>query len=152
MRAQVCKMKSQIIVKRYPYEEPHHIQLDFFASSDNFSGNIDFYCNTEDLKMIGKALQNFPSKIGDEYRYEVGSENSKDRWYMYFLLRVYTIDSVGHCAVQFAMNKNTSEPYEGTCRFSIQADAASINRLGVLFEKFSRLEDFEFEWSPQLSE
>jgi hypothetical protein len=62
-------MKSQIIVKRYPYEEPYHLQLDFFATNGVFSGNTDFYCNAEDLKKIGKALQNFPAKIGDEYRY-----------------------------------------------------------------------------------
>jgi hypothetical protein len=65
-------------------------------------------------------------------------------------MRAYTTDSVGHCAIQFAINKNLIEPYEAICRFSIQADAASINRLGILFEKFSRLEDFEFEWSPSL--
>ena len=143
-------MKSQIVVKRYPYEEPYHIQLDFFVSNGNFSGNTDFYCNAEDLTKIGRALKDFPSKIGDEYCYEIGSENPKDRCYVYFLLRVYTINSVGHCAVQFVINKNAVEPYEGSCRFSIQADAASINRLGVLFEKFSKLENFEFEWSPKL--
>ncbi len=64
-------MKPQIIVKRYPYEEPYHIQLDFFVSNGGFSGNTDFYCNAEDLKIIGQALQNFPSKINDEYRYEI---------------------------------------------------------------------------------
>lgn len=143
-------MKPQIIVKRHPYEEPYHIQLEFFVSNGSFSGNVDFYCNAEDLKTIGRALQNFPSKIDDEYRYELGSENPQDRWYMYFLLRAYTINSLGHCAIQFAINKNTVEPHEGICRFSIEADAASINRLGVLFQRFSKLEDFEFEWSPKL--
>lgn len=145
-------MKSQIIVKRHPYEEPYHLQLEFFVSNDGFSGTIDFYCNAEDLKEIGISLQNFPSKIDDEYRYELGSENPKDRWSMYFLMRAYTTDSVGHCAIQFAFNINAVEPNEGICRFSIRTDAAAINRLGVLFEKFSKLEDFEFEWSPELSE
>jgi hypothetical protein len=145
-------MKSQITVKRYPYEEPYHLQLEFFVSNGGFTGNTDFYCNAEDLKMIGQSLKNFPSNIDDEFRYEVGSENPEERYYVYFLLRVYTIDSVGHCAIQFVINKNAVEPYEGSCRFSIRAGAASINRLGVLFEKFSELKDFEFEWSPELSE
>ncbi len=64
----------------------------------------DFYCNTEDLITIGQALQNFPLKIDDEFRYERGSENPRDRCYDYFLLRAYTTDSVGHCAIQFAIN------------------------------------------------
>lgn len=146
------QMKSQVIVKRFPYEEPHHLHLELFVSNDIFSGTIDFYCNATDLKTIGQALQSFPSRMNDEYRYELGSENPRDRWYMYFLMRTYTTDSVGHCAIQFVMNKNTVEPDEGSCRFSIQADAASINRLGVLFEKFSKLDNFELEWSPKLSE
>ena len=145
-------MNPRIIVKRYPYEEPYHLQLEFFVSNGRFSGNTDFYCNTEDLKTIGIALQKFPSKIGDEYRYEIGSENPKDRCYVYFLLRTYTTDSVGHCAIQFAITINGDELNKSNCRFSISSDAASINRLGILFEKFSKLEDFEFKWSPELSE
>ena len=50
-------MKPQITVKRYPYEEPYHLQLEFFISNDGFSGNTDFYCNAEDLnftKISGK--------------------------------------------------------------------------------------------------
>jgi hypothetical protein len=145
-------MKSQIIVKRYPYEEPYHLQLGFFVSNENFSGTAEIYCNAEDLKTIGIALQKFPSKLDDEYRYELGSENPKDRWHLYFLMRVYATDSVGHCAIQFAITINGDELNQRSCRFSIPAGAAAINRLGVLFEKFSKLEDFEFEWSPELSE
>lgn len=143
-------MNPQIIVKRYPYEEPYHIQLDFFVSNGRFNGNTDFYCNTEDLITIGQALLNFPLKIDDEFRYDPGSENPRDKCYDCFLLRVYTLDSVGHCAIQFAININGNELNKSACRFSIAADAASINRLGVLFEKFSRLEDLEFKWSPTL--
>ncbi len=145
-------MKPQIFVKRYTYEEPYHLQLEFFVSNGSFSGNADIYCNTEDLKTIGQALRNFPSKLDDEFRYEIGSENPEDRQYLYFLMKAYTTDSVGHCAIQFAIDINGDELNKSSCRFSIQADASSINRLGVLFEKFAKLEDFEFEWSPELSE
>ena len=142
--------KSQIVVKRYPYEEPHHLQLEFFVSNGNFCGNTDIYCNVDDLITIGHASREFPSKIDDEYRYEYGSENPEDRYYRYFLLRAYTIDSVGHSAIQFSISNNQTEPNEGKCRFSIRADVASINRLGELFENFSKLEDLEFSWSPRL--
>lgn len=145
------RMEPKIIVKRHPFEEPYHLQLEFFVSNGSYSGHTDIYCNAEDLKTIGRALRNFPSKIDDEYRYELGSENPEDRWHLYFLMRAYTTDSVGHCAIQFAISINGDELNESSCRFSIAADAASINRLGVLFEKFSKLEEFEFEWSPELS-
>ncbi len=63
-------MKSQIIVKRYPYEEPYHTQIEFIVSNGVFSGRTDIYCNVEDLKKIGEVLQNFPRKLGDEYIYK----------------------------------------------------------------------------------
>ncbi len=141
-------MKPQLTVKRYPYEEPHHLQLEFFVTNGGFSGNTDIYCNASDLNEIGRALRSFPKRIDDEYRYEYGSEGPDS--YNYFLLRVYTFDSVGHSAVQFSINNNCTEPNEGRVRFSIRADVASVNRLGELFENFAKLEDYDFEWSPSL--
>lgn len=141
-------MNTQIIVKRYPYEEPYHTQIEFIVSNGVFSGRTDIYCNVEDLKEIGKSLQNFPNKIADEYIYEYGSEKPEDRNYRHFWLKVYTVDSLGHCAIQFNINNNTEEPEEGICRFSILAEASAVNNLGKLFEKFSELKHLEFRWSP----
>ena len=103
-------MKPQITVKRFPYEEPFHLQLEFFVTNGCFSGNTDIYCNANDLNEIGRALRFFPKRIDDEYRYEYGSEEPDS--YNYFLLRVYTFDSVGHSAVQFSINNNCTEPNE----------------------------------------
>jgi hypothetical protein len=145
-------MEPLIIVRRFPYEEPYHTHLEFAVSNGTFGGNTDIYCGVHELKEIGDALQKFPAKIGDEYRYEYGSENPENPFYRYFVLRVYTIDSVGHCAIQFIINLNTDEPNEGICRFSISVEAASINRLGKLFEEFSKLEHLEFRWSLKETE
>jgi hypothetical protein len=112
-------MQSQVIVKRYPYEEPYHTQIEFIVSNGGFSGNTDIYCNVEDLKEIGEALQNFPNKIDDLYIYEYSSEKVEDRFYRHFWLKVYTVGSLGYCAIQFHINKNTEELEEGICRFSI---------------------------------
>ena len=141
-------MEPLIVVRRHPYEEPYHIHLEFVVSNGIFGGSTDIYCGVEEIKELGKALQNFPATVGDDYRYEYGSEKPEDRFYRYFLLRAYTTDSVGHCAVQFIINQNCGEPDEGVCRFSIKAEPASINLLGVLFEKFSELRHLEFTWSP----
>ena len=141
-------MKPLLIIRRYPYEEPYHLHLEFVVSNGSFSGATDIYCGVEELKEVGQALQKFPAKVGDEYRYEYGSEKPEDRFYRYFLIRAYTTDAVGHCALQFAINQNSDEPNEGMCRFSLWAEAASINRLGVLFEKFAELQHLELRWSP----
>jgi hypothetical protein len=62
-------------------------------------------------------------------------------------LRAYTIDVVGHCALQVVMNLNEAEPDEGICKFSIRAEAAAINRLGELFNQLSKLKHLEFRWN-----
>ena len=145
-------MENFIIVRRFPYEEPHHTQLEFIVSNGSFSGRTDIYCNVKDLEEIGHALQNYSGKMGDEYRYEYGSENPKDRYYRHFIIRVYPINEIGSCAIQFTINKNTEEPKEGVCRFSIQTHIGPINQLGILFEKFHQLRHLEFKWTPDEAE
>lgn len=139
--------ESCIIIRRYPYEEPHHTQLKFFISNGIFSAAIDIYCNVDDIAVIGKTLSKFPQKIGDEYSYKYGSEDPLEKFYRYFLLRAYTTDQSGHCSLQFNINLNEQEPSEGQCKFSIRAEPAAINRLGRLLESFGELSHLEMHWN-----
>jgi len=141
-----------IVVRRYPYEEPHHTQLEFIASNGLFAGATDIYCNVEDIARIGSALQSFPAHIGDQFVYEYGNDNPEARFYRHFVMRAYTTDSVGHCAIQIAMNLNNTEPNEGLCQFSIQAEPSAIARLGRLFIQFAELQHLELHWSPASGE
>jgi hypothetical protein len=93
-----------------------------------------------------------PSKIPDEYVHECGSNNPAAKVHGYFLLRAYTIDGVGHCAPQLSMNRRRIPPCEGSCEVSIATEAAAINRLGGLFERFARLEHLELRWTPMTAE
>lgn len=140
-------MKPLVIVRRYEYEEPYHTQLEFEITNGQFSGRTDLYCGVQEIKAIGEGLARFPSCIDDEFRYVHGSENPEDRCYRFFLLRAYITDLAGHCALQFKVNNNTNEPLEGMCAFSIPADAAAINRLGVMLTKFAELKHLELHWS-----
>jgi hypothetical protein len=112
------------------------------------SGTLDYYCNADDLKIIGNGLANFPKHIGDEYKYEIGSPNPKDRWAYHFMLRAITINMSGHCALQVVMNNNRHEPPDAcSCNFSIKAEPAAINRLGNLFLRFADLNYRKFTWT-----
>ena len=138
----------KLIVRRYPFEEPYHAHLEFEVDNGLFVGQTDFYCNTRQIADIGNGLIKFPQSIGDEYIFQNGSEDPKDNCYRFFLMRAYTIDLLGHCALQFAMNANLQEPADGTCKFSIPADPAALNRLGESFREFAKLEHLELVWSP----
>jgi hypothetical protein len=137
-----------LVVRRYPYEEPYHAQLEFTVSNGVFAGSTDIYCNVADIANIGHGLLAFPSKVGDEYVYEYGTEDPSARFYRHFVLRAYTIDGAGHCALQFAINLNQAEPKEGVCRFSMPVETSALNRLGKLFKVFAELQHLELQWSP----
>ena len=139
---------GSIRIQRFPYEEPYHVQLDLSAENGRFSGGFDFYTGVQELRKLAADLQNFPKYIGDEVRFIYGSPHKDDRVYRHLVIRAYTIDSVGHCAIQLIFNNREEEPYEGTANFSIRAEAGAINRLGKLLEKFSELKHLELYWSP----
>jgi hypothetical protein len=136
-----------IELKRYPYEEPHILNLVFTASNGTFEGDLEYYCNAEDLVEIGEALRSFPRKMPDEYSYELGSLRAEDRCAYYFALRAYTTDKSGHCALQVVIDNRRDRPNEGACRFSIKAEPSSVNRLGHLLLTFSKLEHHALTWS-----
>jgi len=135
-------------VKRHPYEEPYHTQLEIIVSNGKFSGWTDIYCNVEEISKIGEELIRFPLKIGHEFVFEYGTSNPKDRFYRHFRMRAYTTDGVGHCAIQFTINLNQQEPDEGICQFSFPVEVSALSRLGQFFSTFSKLQHLELRWSP----
>ncbi|MEZ5690995.1 MAG: hypothetical protein R3D71_04945 [Rickettsiales bacterium] len=138
-----------LIIRRHLYEEPYHTQLEIIVSNGIFSGKIIIYVVVDDIKTIGQDLRKFPQKIGDECKFECGLTNhsDEDKWAYYFLLRAYTTDFSGHCAIQFIIDLNEKEPEEAMCKFSIVAESAAINRLGELLEQFSELNHMELQWN-----
>lgn len=141
-------LEAHMIVRRYPYEEPDILELEFLLSNHHFSSSVDVYCRPDSLKEIGQALKIFPSNIPDAYSYEYGSESPDKNYHRFFKMRVYTVGSLGHCAIQFLVNLNQTEPGEGASRFSIYPiEPMALSRLGELFIQFSALHHLEFWWS-----
>jgi hypothetical protein len=138
--------KSKIIVRRYPYEEPHLLNLEFFIWSGKFiRSKAEIYCTPDDLEKIGNTLRGFPVKIPDEYIYTYGYENS----HTYFKMKIYTLHSSGHCAIQFDINFHVEEPDQTISHFSIYPiEPMALSKLGDLFVAFAKLNHLEFCWSP----
>jgi hypothetical protein len=141
-----------LIIRRHPYEEPHHTQLEIIASNGRFSGAIDFYCNVQDIQLIGHELKRFPEKIGSDYYYRYGSKDSAGSAYRYFVLKAYTTNSCGHCALKFEFDLFEQDPNEGKSIFSIPTLPASLSRLGDLMVTFSELKHLELWWDGRNGE
>ena len=136
-----------IIIRRYPYEEPYHLNLVISASNGAMSGTLEYYCNAEDLTKVGDRLAAFPRQKDDNYTYELGSPRPEDGFAFHFALRAVTLDTAGHCALQFTMNNNRPIPDDVSCSFSMCAEPAAINRLGRLLIEFGDLKHLELLWS-----
>jgi len=77
---------------------------------------------------------------------EIGSENEHDRFAFYFRLRIFQISPTGRSAIEFRFNNNQKPPNQQIVEFCIEAYPSDLDRLGTMFEKFSRLEDLTMEW------
>lgn len=139
--------KSGIKISRYPYEEPYHLNLRIEASNGRFSGNLEYYCNADDLKTLGQQLADFLGSRTDEIIYELGSEKPEDRFAFFLSLRVKAFS--GYCAVSVRLSNNRRCGDLEISEFSIRAEVASLNRLGRMFIHFGRLEHLGLHWWVQ---
>jgi hypothetical protein len=138
-----------IRITRYPYEEPYHLNLRIAGSNGRIDGDLEYYCNVSDLGVIGKKLAAFSGKRGEQVVYELGSEKPEDRFAFFLGLRVVPLDSVGHCAVIVRLSNHRTVSAKEVSEFAIKAEVADVNRLGHLFEEFSRLEHRVLDWRVQ---
>lgn len=137
-----------LTLRRFRYEEPYNLYLELAASNGTFSGAADMYRGVEELRELGQALRHFPARVPDEVVDQYGSDDPADRFYRLVRLRAYTVNAVGHCALQVAIDLNREAPHEGACRFSIPAEPAALNRLGELLVRFAELRHVELRWTP----
>src|SRR5512138_3138067 len=131
-------MKPFIQIYRYLYEEPYHLNLVMTSSNGRLQGRLEFYVNAEALLEWAKGMEEFPLHAKSVLRWEIGSENPDDRFAFYFRLRLFTVDSVGHCAIQLRFNNNEALPDREISEFCIQVEPSQINRLGRLLREFAK--------------
>ena len=136
-----------LVIRRTPYEEPHHLHLHLSASNGTFAGTADMYRNTYEVRETGQALRRFPARVPDEVVSQYGTDDPGSRFYRLVRIRAYTLGRSGRSALQITLDLNEDEPSEGACRFSIQAEPAAINRLGELLVRFAELRHLELRWT-----
>jgi hypothetical protein len=140
------KSFGRIAIRRHPYEEPELTRLEWFITNGIFTGSIDIFCSPDEIRKIGEALNRFPEGSGGQYLYEYDSEDPNAN--RYFVLRAYTTNKPGQCALQFILDNYRDEPGEGKCQFSIRADADSIQGFGEMLVRFADLQHFQLVWTP----
>lgn len=145
------ELKPFIRITRYPYEEPYHVNLVVAASNGRQQGELEIYCNAEDLAVFARKLQGFPKQKEDTALWELGSERSEDRFGFHFRIHVFQVRLNGQCAIELRFCNNEEPPYREVIEFSINALPADLDRLAAMLKQFSRLEDRVLEWNINFS-
>ena len=142
-------MSPGIQITRYPYEEPHHLNLRIAATNGRINGDLEYYCNASDLTSLGQELAAFSGEQGKEIVYQLGSEKAEDRFAFFLSLIISAVNTAGSCAVIIRLNNNQAVPEKEVTEFGIKAEVAGINRLGNLLVEFGRLEHRVLNWTVQ---
>ena len=137
-------MDEHITITRHPYEEPYYTRLFISASNGLFSGYLQVFIDIDDLVVMADALEKFPLKAGEEYKYVLGSEDQPETYAYLFVFRAHTRDSLGHSAIDLSMMD-----FQGTAKFSIEADPLAINKLGKSLRRMKNFEKCQLVWTPE---
>lgn len=131
---------------RLPYDDSAwHVEV--CASNGTYSAAQDFYVYPADLADFGLRLVTFPSDIRDEVRYELGSRT--EDWAYYLLMRAFLYDSVGHAALDFAVDNRRIIPGNAQASFSITCEVAALNRLGEQLQAWTFHSEEPLNWNPR---
>jgi hypothetical protein len=139
-------MRPHIRITRYPYEEPHLLNLEIQACNGRFLAEIECYVNASSLVEWADHLEVFPRHISDVFLFEIGSERPEDRWAYYLRFRAFVRDGLGHSALHIRFNNNRDLPRREIAEFCLDAEASQINRLGRLCREFAKLDHVVLDW------
>ena len=134
-----------ILLKRLLYDDSAwHVEIS--ASNGYFSGVQDFYTYPEDLDALGVGFYKFPQSIQDEVQFELGDRTGK--WAHFVLVRAFLFDSVGHAAIEFAVDNNATPPNHAQTSFFIRTEVSAINNLGQQIRSWIVAYDVPLIWLP----
>ena len=140
-------MTRRIRIERFPYEEPHHVELVVNVAEGDQASSIHYYTNASDLKELGQAFSSFPLGGAKEHMYEIGSENPEVSFAYYIRIRLHLISANGESGIEIRFNNNREPPERCISEFTLRAEVAGINRLGALLSEFGELKSKVLVWN-----
>ncbi|MDH6267132.1 hypothetical protein M2360_002529 [Rhizobium sp. SG_E_25_P2] len=135
-------LKQILIVRRHPYEEPHHTELEIIASDGEFAGRVRFFTSVETITDLAKGLIAFCDDPNSEFIYRSDGRGSA------FRMTCRSSNKTGNCALEIDMRADAARPFEGSCLLTLHSDIGAIVKLGARLREFSRLSYEELHWLP----
>ncbi|MBG8552623.1 hypothetical protein [Hymenobacter guriensis] len=139
---------GKILIEASSVEDDGCCTFDVTITRGKIEAHMHFYGNTDAWKEFGRQLTNFPQNVADSHSFESGLNR---RHTDFMVLRAYCYDALGHTALQVLLDNNENLPAKCRLEFSLLAEAASINKLGLLLTNWQVEHDSNILWEAQTS-
>jgi hypothetical protein len=111
--------------------------------------STSFFGYTDTFKDFGKSLMSFPMNTAHEVLFQEGKDEGYGPWFI--AIKAYCHDHQGHTALHIIIDNQERLPLKCRLEFSILAEAASINNLGLKLLNWEIEQEHTIEWKAQIS-
>ncbi|MGY2131628.1 hypothetical protein ACW9KT_05345 [Hymenobacter sp. HD11105] len=123
--------------------------FDITVSTGFIRQSLSFFGYTDAFKEFGWALKGFPMNTTHEVMFQQGTDDGYGPGYL--MIKAYCYDHQGHTALHIIIDNKERLPQKCRVEFSILAEAASINKLGLKLFSWEFEQQDTIEWKAQIS-
>lgn len=122
------------------------IHYNIYMDNGICSTGLEFYGYDDLFKDFAEKLTEFPKKINDKVKFEVGKKG--ENYSSYLMLQVYCYKNNGQSSLKIDVWNNGDGPTKYESKFEMASEPASINRLGIELKNWNPIKKGCFEWNP----
>lgn len=123
-----------------------YIKYEIYFNNGFCAVTLEFYGYPDEFKEFSIQLIDFPKTASDKAIYELGEKGNQ--WAYHLLIQAYCVESNGRSAIKVESTNNGVGPGFHDCKFEIESEVASINRLGTGLKNWNPLDQEQFVWRP----
>ncbi len=127
-------------------KEEEYIKYETHFNNGYCAATLDFYGYSDEFKEFSLDLIDFPKSINDKVIYELGERGNK--WKYYLLIQAYCFEPTGRSAIKVESTNNFIGIDSHDCKFEIESEVASINKLGIGLKNWNPMKQKQFVWKP----
>jgi len=127
-------------------KEEGYIKYEIYFNNGYCASTLEFYAYSDEFQEFSLSLIDFPKSIKDKVIYELGERGNN--WRYYLLIQVYCVEPTGRSALKIISTKNGVGIDSHDCKFEIESEVASINKLGIGLKNWNPMKQKQFVWKP----
>jgi len=125
-------------------QEDGYIKYEIYFNNGFCASTLEFFGYPDEFKEFSIDLIDFPKSTDDKVIYELGEK--ENQWAYHLLIQAYCVEPNGRSAIKIESTKNGTGLDFHDCKFELESEVASINRLGTGLKNWNPLDQEQFIW------